>query len=109
MIAHTDDTTPEREILEISVRADRIVDLRDPEVGTRFGFDPADAAADWQHLLDEHGRPRITAPPSWQVRDLLESAGAHGLIDPSRKAPGLWHLVLFDWNSGPDSPHVEVP
>lgn len=24
--------------------------------------------------------------------------GARGLIDPSRKRPGLCHLVLFGWN-----------
>ena len=37
-------------------------------------------------------------PSSWAVRRRLEEAGAHGLIEPSRTAPGLWHLTLFCWN-----------
>jgi hypothetical protein len=39
----------------------------------------------------------------------LERLGAHGLIDPSRKQPHLWHLTLFDWNN-PGAPCVlEAP
>jgi hypothetical protein len=29
------------------------------------------------------------------------------LIDPSRKAPGLWHLVLFSWNQD-NAPQVHL-
>ncbi|WP_368074223.1 hypothetical protein [Curtobacterium sp. SGAir0471] len=43
-------------------------------------------------------------PTSWLVRDRLVALGADGLIDPSRKRPGLWHLVLFRWNTA-DVPH----
>ncbi|WP_220034109.1 hypothetical protein [Curtobacterium sp. MCLR17_043] len=32
------------------------------------------------------------------MRDRLIDIGANGLIDPSRKSPGLWHLVLFRWS-----------
>ena len=49
----------------------------------------------------EEIRARVEAgeePSSWAVRESLEAAGAHGLIDPSRTAPGLWHLTLFRWN-----------
>ena len=34
----------------------------------------------------------------FRAGDWIEAQGADGLIDPSRKAPGLWHLVLFRWN-----------
>ena len=37
-------------------------------------------------------------PPSWTVSDRARAIGAAGLIDPSRRAPGAWHLVLFRWN-----------
>ncbi|WP_145951264.1 hypothetical protein [Micrococcus luteus] len=58
-----------------------------------LGVDLADAMALW--------RPAVEAgeePSSWAVHRRLEAAGAHGLIDPSRTAPGLWHLTLFRWN-----------
>ncbi|WP_420714750.1 RES domain-containing protein [Roseateles sp. SL47] len=53
----------------------------------------APAPTPWQDIANTGGTPR-----SWTVRDRLMAAGAHGLIDPSRQRPGLWHLVLFRWN-----------
>ncbi|MGO4805195.1 RES family NAD+ phosphorylase [Arthrobacter sp. 2MCAF15] len=104
MIAHTDDRTPDLRVLRFEVQADRIVDLRDHDALASVGIDPADAAADWQEAVAAGG-----SPSSWRVRQALESLGAHGLIDPSRKQPHLWHLTLFDWNR-PGSPSVlEVP
>lgn len=41
---------------------------------------------------------RVASQLPGGVRDRLVEVGAHGLIDPSRKRPGLWHLVLFHWN-----------
>ena len=86
------------EQLAFDVQAERIVDLRDAEALAALGVDLADAMALW--------RPAVEAgeePSSWAVRRRLGEAGAHGLIDPSRTAPGLWHLTLFRWNddSGP--------
>jgi len=101
MIAHSEARGAVTETIALDVEASRIVDLRDAAAMSRAGVDPADAAAPWQHLAPEE------TPPSWKVRDVLVAAGAHGLIDPSRKSPGLWHLVLFRWNT-PDSPTVNI-
>jgi len=37
-------------------------------------------------------------PASWQAADDLRARGHAGLIDPSRRRPGLWHITLFRWN-----------
>lgn len=93
MIAHTDDRSNRLQLTRVAVEAQRIFDLRDDAARTLAGVDLADATAPWQKIAAEGVRP-----PSWNVRDCLLNLGAQGLIDPSRKAPGLWHLVLFDWN-----------
>jgi RES domain-containing protein len=104
-IAHSDDRTPNLEVLQFDVEADRIVDLRDHEALKPIGIDPADVAADWQEVVAAGG-----SPSSWKVRETLEHLGARGLIDPSRKQPHLWrHLTLFTWNAD-GTPNVrEVP
>ncbi|MEE6280817.1 RES family NAD+ phosphorylase [Georgenia sunbinii] len=94
MLAHHDARSLDLEVVSFDVRAERILDLRDPDAAFRAGVDPADAAAPWQEVVARGGRPR-----SWQVRERLLSLGADGLIDPSRKRPGLWHLTLFAWNT----------
>ena len=104
MIAHEDNRTPNLEVLQFDVEAERIVDLRDHEALKSLGIDPADAAADWQELVAA-GR----SPSSWKVREALESFGARGLIDPSRKQPHLWHLTLFSWNADGAPSVREVP
>jgi RES domain-containing protein len=93
MIAYTGARNPTLDVLRFEVVADRIVDLRAHEPLRSIGIDPADAAADWQETVAAGG-----SPPSWRVRAALEQLGAHGLIDPSRRRPDLWHLVLFSWN-----------
>ncbi len=93
MLAHSRTDTPAREVVAVQVIADRIFDLRDGQHCAEAGIDPADAAADWQQDV-----ARGVSPPSWRVAQHLREIGAHGLIDPSRKAPSLWHLVLFAWN-----------
>lgn len=93
MIAHRDERTPVLETVEISVEADRIFDLRSSQARRWAGVELEDALAPWKGVLTSGQQP-----PSWAVRHRLESLGAQGLIDPSRKAPGLWHLVLFSWN-----------
>ncbi len=102
MVAHKDSRSSSLEILEIEVEASSILDLRDSSALAKIGIDIADAIAPWQDIAESGGTPR-----SWAVRDRLIEAGANGLIDPSRKSPGLWHLVLFRWNEG-DGPRVRV-
>ncbi|PZF58148.1 hypothetical protein DEJ23_04395 [Curtobacterium sp. MCSS17_008] len=58
--------------------------------------------APWQQVVADGG-----VPTSWLVRDRLVALSAGGLIDPSRKRPGLWHLVLFRWNTD-GAPDVQV-
>ena len=102
MIAHRDERSPQLSVLAVEVEATRIADLRDHAELARLGIDPADAAAEWQAAAAA-GR----TPPSWRVRSALETQGAHGLIDPSRRRPGLWHLTLFAWNR-PGAPTVSL-
>ena len=102
MIAHTNGRVAEFVLLEFHVEAHNIVDLRDPAVLLAAGIDLEDAVAPWQDIVKAGGEP-----PSWHVRRRLEALGANGLVDPSRKRPGLWHLTLFRWNS-PDTPHVTL-
>lgn len=102
MDAHRDVRAASLEILAVRVRADRIIDLRDRASREVVGVLMEDAIAPWQEVVARGGNPR-----SWSVRARLDAAGAQGLIDPSRKAPGLWHLVLFSWNTG-DAPEVSI-
>lgn len=100
MIAHKDARSASLEVIEIDVEAPGIVDLRDGAALEAAGIDLADAVAPWQEIAASGG-----TPTSWTVRDRLLAAGANGLIDPSRRRPGLWHLVLFRWNQA-DAPTV---
>jgi RES domain-containing protein len=93
MIAHTDERVPDLRVLAFDVEAHHVADLRDTAAMATLGVDPSDAAADWQADVAAGRTPR-----PWTVRERLERAGAAGLIDPSRKRPGLWHLTLFSWN-----------
>lgn len=79
MVAHTDATTPPRELLTFDVHAERIVDLRDAEA---LGVDLADAMAPWKPAVEVGEEPS-----SWAVRRRLEEAGAHGLIDTRLARP----------------------
>lgn len=89
LIAHRASDERERVVLRFAVEAARIADLRDGDTLARVREKAGDPFTDWRETA---------APPSWSVRDWIEAQGADGLIDPSRKAPGLWHLVLFRWN-----------
>lgn len=81
-------------VMQFSVHAEGIVDLRDPEALLAAGVDLQDAVAPWQDVAAGGGVPR-----SWEVRRQLQGLGAQGLVDPSRTQPGLSHLVLFRWNT----------
>ena len=93
MQSHSSNRSHNLEIVRVSVTSDKIIDLRNAEALCAAGIDLNDAIAPWQEIVCEGGVPR-----SWNVRNRLTSLGIKGLIDPSRKAPGLWHLVLFSWN-----------
>ena len=102
MIAHVQGRVDELVLLKFHVKAHHIVDLRDPAVLLVAGVNLADAVAPWQDVVKNGGEPA-----SWKVRRRLEGLGATGLIDPSRKSPGRWHLTLFRWNSA-DAPRVTL-
>jgi RES domain-containing protein len=102
MLAHQRPDDPPRVVVSLQVRADRVFDLRDEARCTEVGINMREATAPWQQDV-RNGR----APPSWGVARRLREIGARGLIDPSRKAPGLWHLVLFEWN-GDGHSFVEI-
>ncbi|RJN32742.1 RES domain-containing protein [Nesterenkonia natronophila] len=93
MIAHGDARTPELNIIEVRVHAERVLDLRDEASCRAAGVRVDDAIAPWQQAAAEGGDP-----PPWSVRRHLEALGSYGVIDPSRRRPGLWHLALFRWN-----------
>lgn len=83
-----------RTVVRLAVEADALLDLRDAAGCAALGIDAAAARADWQAALAGGEKP-----PSWQVSDRARALGADGLIDASRRAPGLWHLVLFRWDA----------
>jgi RES domain-containing protein len=102
MQAHTRPGTPPRVVVALDVEAGDIFDLRDAAACRATGVRPEDAAAPWQEVVSAGG-----VPPSWRVADRIRAAGACGLIDPSRTAPGPWHLALWRWNEA-GAPRVSV-
>ncbi|WFP15740.1 RES family NAD+ phosphorylase [Citricoccus muralis] len=102
MIKHAARAPKQSALLTFTVEAQRIVDLRDASAMARLGVDPQEAFGDWQAAVASG-----QIPTSWRVRRRLEARGAQGLIDPSRRRPGLWHLTLFAWNRK-GAPSVKV-
>ena len=82
----------ERVLVRLEVEAEQLIDLRDVAACSALAIDARGAGDDWVAALD-----RDDVPPSWLVADPAREAGAAGLIDGSRRAPGEWHLALFDW------------
>jgi hypothetical protein len=74
----------------------RLLDLRHPEVAPIYAL----AKQPWLGPLS-----RGEEPPSWQASDLVRRRGHVGMIDPSRRQPGLWHITLLRWNEA-DAPCV---
>lgn len=102
MQSHRGNRSASLEIVKVRVIANKIFDLRSADAVLAAGINLQDAIAPWQERVKEGG-----VPGSWGVRNRLESLGFNGLIDPSRKAPGLWHLVLFAWNNNSQC-HVHI-
>jgi RES domain-containing protein len=87
---------PPRLLLRYHVAACDLLDLRLPENAALYEL----AKQPWQ---PPHRAGK--APPSWGAADEIRQRGIKGLIDPSRRRPGLWHITLFNWNAA-DAPNV---
>ena len=91
-----------RAVLTFQVQKCVLYDLRSP------------AASEIYALACQPWRKRVAAgdsAPSWRAADDLRGLGHLGLIDPSRRRPGLWHITLFRWNEpgAPDVRRVGTP
>lgn len=100
---------PPRVLLRFNVGRCRLFDLRHPDAAVIY----VDAARPWQAPLAAG-----EDPASWRASDLLRAQGFIGLVDPSRRRPGLWHITLFRWNDGvgpdvrlvgPPEPFTPIP
>jgi RES domain-containing protein len=93
-----------RSLISLELKDAILLDLLDEQACARFGITYADAAAPWMRVF-EAGK----TPLSWTIADKLRASGVHGLIDPSRRAPGygLWRITLFRWNE-PGAPRVSL-
>ncbi|MDA5093648.1 RES family NAD+ phosphorylase [Aliiroseovarius sp. KMU-50] len=91
---------PPRGIFPIDVEADRIVDLRLPEIRNALGISLDDLHVFWATLHSEG-----IHPSTWRISDALRDEGADGVLTPSRSRPDLTHLTLFRWN-GVSEPRV---
>jgi RES domain-containing protein len=80
---------PPRHLLTYEVERCALFDLRHP------------AAASVYDLARKPWRQKLAAgeePQSWDAADHVRRSGHVGLIDPSRRRPGLWHIALLRWN-----------
>ncbi|WP_282611291.1 RES family NAD+ phosphorylase [Pelagibius sp. Alg239-R121] len=89
---------PPRGLFTFEVDYCKLFDLRNPQAAPVY----EDARQPWQCELEAERIPR-----SWGAADELRNAGHLGLIDPSRRRPGLWHITLFRWNE-PGAPSVRM-
>ena len=88
---------PPRVLVRYQVEASRLCDLR------------LEAAADIYALARQKWLPDVAdskEAASWIAADRIRQAGLSGLIDPSRRQPGLWHITLFRWNEK-DGPCIQ--
>ena len=83
-------------LLTFDVQQCALFDLRASEAANIYAL----ASQPWRKLLAAGGEPS-----SWTAADRLRADRHVGLIDPSRRRPGLWHIALFRWNE-PDAPSV---
>lgn len=90
------DFDPPRVLIHYEVQACQLVDLRHPNAEELRRL----ASQDWQGALRNGDEPA-----SWQVVDTLRESNEVGLIDPSRKNVGSWHVTLLRWNET-DAPRV---
>lgn len=97
----TEDTR-QRLLLTFSVSQCSLLDLRSDEARDICLL----ASQSWLNALR-----RGEEPSSWIAADKIRSLGYDGLIDPSRRRPGLWHITLFRWNdeNGPQVTRLGEP
>lgn len=80
---------PPRVLLNFEVQKCALFDLRSVEAAAIYQL----ARRPWRSLVASGNQPS-----SWIAADELRRKGHVGLIDPSRRRPGLWHIALFRWN-----------
>ncbi len=80
---------PPRVLLSFAVEPCKLLDLRHPDAADLYSR----ARQPWQSALAA-GRD----PEPWSAADAVRASGHAGLIDPSRRRAGLWHITLFRWN-----------
>ena len=85
-----------RVLLTFEVQRCALFDLRAPEAADIYAL----ASQPWRKLVSAGSEPS-----SWSAADRLRTEGYVGLIDPSRRRPGLWHITLLRWNE-PNAPSV---
>ena len=82
-----------RVIVPLKLSGANILDFREVATSDRLGLMGGETTVHWR-------RERRAKKPatSWRASDAARAAGADGMIYHSRKAPPLWHIVLFAWN-----------
>ena len=88
---------PERVLLRYEVDQCKLFDLRHPDAAEIHAL----ACLSWRDVL-----AKGQSPKSWKVAEYLRESNYVGLIDPSRRRPGWWHITLFRWNEN-DAPYVK--
>lgn len=74
-----------RVLIRYEVERCVLFDLRHPDAAAVY----ASASQPWQSAL-----ARGDEPKSWEAADDIRQSGNVGLIDPSRRRRGLWHITL---------------
>ncbi len=80
---------PPRVLLTYELDRCALLDLRNPDAATLYDL----ARQPWRSALEAGEEPL-----PWKAAERIRDAGHAGLIDPSRRRPGLWHVTLFRWN-----------
>ena len=86
----------QRFLLQYEVERCTLFDLRHPDAAEVYDS----AGQPWRKAL-----ARGQYPSSWEAADHIRQSGHVGLVDPSRRRPGLWHITLLRWNE-PGAPSV---
>ncbi len=82
-----------RVIVPLKLSSANVLDFRKTATSDGLGLTGRETTVHWR-------RERRAKKPatSWRASDAARAAGADGMIYHSRKAPPLWHVVLFAWN-----------
>lgn len=91
-----------RVVVPLLVSDALVIDQHDKAACQQLGIDPNLSNYPWRFALAAGQDPE-----SWRNVDKARSAGADGMIDPSRMIPGGWHLNLFRWN-GLGGPTIQI-